>query len=97
MRISDWSSDVCSSDLKVLTSQALPQLPGQPAVYRSLVGLLNTAQAGSTLDIDSPQPLRIGTLLSAQVQDAQTLKFVRSEERRVGKECVGKCRSRWSP
>src|SRR3546814_3010133 len=63
----------------------------------SLVGLLNTAQAGSTLDIDSPQPLRIGTLLSAQVQDAQTLKFVRSEERRVGKECVGKCRSRWSP
>ncbi|MDO7895386.1 flagellar hook-length control protein FliK [Pseudomonas citrulli] len=61
---------------KVLTSQPLPQLPGQPAVYRSLVSLLNTAQAGATLDIDSPQPLRIGTLLSAQVQDAQTLKFV---------------------
>ncbi|MCG6574614.1 flagellar hook-length control protein FliK [Pseudomonas sp. AF32] len=61
---------------KVITSQALPQVPGQPAVYRSLVSLLNTAQAGATLDIDSPQPLRIGTLLSAQVQDAQTLKFV---------------------
>ncbi|MDU9033886.1 flagellar hook-length control protein FliK [Pseudomonas corrugata] len=61
---------------KVITSQALPQLPGQPAVYRSLVSLLNTAQAGSTLDIDSPQPLRIGTLLSAQVQDAQALKFI---------------------
>ncbi|MGN8274042.1 flagellar hook-length control protein FliK [Pseudomonas sp. SMV71] len=61
---------------KVLTSQALPQVPGQPVVYRSLVSLLNTAQVGATLDIDSPQPLRIGTLLSAQVQDAQTLKFV---------------------
>jgi hypothetical protein len=61
---------------KVLTSQALPQTPGQPTVFRSMVGLLNTALSGSTLSIDSPQPLRIGTLLSALVQDAQTLKFV---------------------
>lgn len=62
---------------KVITSQALPpQLPGQPQVFRSLVSLLNTAQSGSTLSIDSPTPLRIGTLLSATVQDAQTLKFV---------------------
>ncbi|WP_434580301.1 flagellar hook-length control protein FliK [Pseudomonas sp. Z5-35] len=77
---------------KVLTSQALPQLPGQPAVYRSLVSLLNTAQAGSTLDIDSPQPLRIGTLLSAQVQDAQTLKFIplsnRQEQLAVSQQLV---------
>ncbi|MFY0731023.1 flagellar hook-length control protein FliK [Pseudomonas sp. NFX15] len=61
---------------KVLTSQLLPQVPGQPMVFRSMVNLLNTALSGSTLSIDSPQPLRIGTLLSAQVQDAQTLKFV---------------------
>ncbi|MEJ5058284.1 MULTISPECIES: flagellar hook-length control protein FliK [unclassified Pseudomonas] len=61
---------------KVLTSQVLPQVPGQPAVFRSMVSLLNTALSGSTLSIDSPQPLRIGTLLSAQVQDSQTLKFV---------------------
>ncbi|PMZ91637.1 MULTISPECIES: flagellar hook-length control protein FliK [unclassified Pseudomonas] len=61
---------------KVLTSQMLPQVPGQPMVFRSMVGLLNTALSGSTLSIDSPQPLRIGTLLSAQVQDAQTVKFV---------------------
>lgn len=77
---------------KVLTSQALPQLPVQPAVYRSLVSLLNTAQAGSTLDIDSPQPLRIGTLLSAQVQDAQTLKFIplsnRQEQLAVSQQLV---------
>ncbi|MDN4545072.1 flagellar hook-length control protein FliK [Pseudomonas sp. C32] len=61
---------------KVLTSQVLPQVPGQPAVFRSMVSLLNTALSGSTLSIDSEQPLRIGTLLSAQVQDNQTLKFV---------------------
>ncbi|MEX3772077.1 flagellar hook-length control protein FliK [Pseudomonas sp. MYb118] len=61
---------------KVLTAQVLPQVPGQPTVFRSLVSLLNTALSGKTLTIDSPTPLRIGTLLSAQVQDSQTLKFV---------------------
>ncbi len=61
---------------KVLTSQVLPQVPGQPTVYRSMVSLLNTVLSGSTLSIDSPTPLRIGTLLSALVQDTQTLKFV---------------------
>ncbi|BAQ73393.1 FliK [Pseudomonas sp. Os17] len=61
---------------KVLTSQLLPQGSNQPAIYRSLVSLLNTAQSGATLSIDSPQPLRIGSLLSALVSDAQTLNFV---------------------
>ncbi|MFJ2362794.1 flagellar hook-length control protein FliK [Pseudomonas sp. NPDC087697] len=61
---------------KVLTTQLMPQTPGQPAVYRSLVSLLNTALSGSTLSIDSPQPLRIGSLLSALVQGAQSLSFV---------------------
>ncbi len=61
---------------KVLTSQMLPQGTSQPAIYRSLVSLLNTAQSGATLSIESPQPLRIGSLLSALVSDAQTLNFV---------------------
>ncbi|MBD9565896.1 flagellar hook-length control protein FliK [Pseudomonas sp. PDM09] len=61
---------------KVLTSQVMPQVPGQPTVFHSMVSLLNTALSGSTLSIDSPSPLRIGTLLSALVQDTQTLKFV---------------------
>ncbi|VVN85887.1 hypothetical protein PS726_01475 [Pseudomonas fluorescens] len=77
---------------KVLTSQVLPQVPGQPMVFRSMVGLLNTALSGSTLNIDSPQPLRIGTLLSAQVQDAQTVKFVplssRQEQLAVTRQLV---------
>ncbi|CAI8811520.1 flagellar hook-length control protein FliK [Pseudomonas sp. IT-P4] len=77
---------------KVLTSQVLPQVPGQPTVFRSMVGLLNTALNGSTLSIDSPRPLRIGTLLSAQVQDAQTVKFVplgnRQEQLAVTRQLV---------
>ncbi|MPQ65878.1 MULTISPECIES: flagellar hook-length control protein FliK [unclassified Pseudomonas] len=61
---------------KVMTAQLLPQTPGQPAVYRSLVTLLNTVLSGTTLTLDSPQPLRIGSLLSALVRDAQSLSLV---------------------
>ncbi|WP_410480841.1 flagellar hook-length control protein FliK [Pseudomonas plecoglossicida] len=61
---------------KVLTNQALAQAPGQPAIYRALVSLLNSAQAGATLTVDSPRPLAVGSLLSAQVQGDQSLRFV---------------------
>ncbi|WP_027908248.1 flagellar hook-length control protein FliK [Pseudomonas taiwanensis] len=61
---------------KVLTNQPLPQAPGQTANFRSLVSLLNSAQAGATLTIDSPRPLPVGSLLSALVQGDQSLKFV---------------------
>ncbi|MEG2391441.1 MAG: flagellar hook-length control protein FliK, partial [Pseudomonas sp.] len=78
---------------KVLTSQVLPQTPGQATVFRSMVSLLNTALSGSTLTIDSPQPLRIGTLLSALVEDSQTLKFLplssRQEQLAVSQQLVG--------
>jgi len=57
---------------KVLTNQPLPDT----ASFRSLVSLLNTAQAGATLTIDSPRPLPIGSLLSALVQGDQSLRFV---------------------
>ncbi|MCX2887369.1 flagellar hook-length control protein FliK [Pseudomonas sp. DCB_BI] len=61
---------------KVLTNQPLSQPPGQAASFRSLVSLLNTAQAGATLTIDSPRPLPVGSLLSALVQGDQSLRFV---------------------
>lgn len=61
---------------KVLTSQALPQTAGQLAQFRSLVSLLSGPQAGATLAIDSPRPLPLGSLLSAQVQSDQSLRFV---------------------
>ena len=77
---------------RVLTSQVVADavdqlttpLPGntgtqpgaQPALYRSIVMLLNAAMAGTSLSIDSPQPLSPGALLSAQVQGRQALNFV---------------------
>ncbi|MEE1886142.1 flagellar hook-length control protein FliK [Pseudomonas carassii] len=61
---------------KVLTSQALPQSPGVPVAFRSLVSLLNSSQAGATLAIDSPRRLPVGSLLSALVQGEQALRFV---------------------
>ncbi|MFK0089445.1 flagellar hook-length control protein FliK [Pseudomonas sp. NPDC090755] len=60
---------------KVLTSQALPQTSGQPVQYRSLVGLLG-ANNGTTLTLDSPRPLAIGSLLSARVTGEQSLQFL---------------------
>ncbi|PBQ02681.1 flagellar hook-length control protein FliK [Pseudomonas congelans] len=70
---------------KVMTSQEITQAVNQLAVqnpaaatpaYRSIVMLLNTALAGSSLTIESPQPLTVGSLLSAQVQGNQALNFV---------------------
>lgn len=52
-----------------------PQAQPAPAQYRSIVLLLNTAQAGTSLSIDSPEPLAVGSLLSARVQGNQTLSF----------------------
>src|SRR3546814_3023675 len=89
MRISDWSSDVCSSDLAIVgapgngwtqvTSELAYERSG-PERYLSRIRLAEAlvAAAGKT-----PQP--------------RVLEAIRSAERRVGKECVSTCRSRWSP
>lgn len=61
---------------KVLSTQVLAQTAAQPTVYRSLVSVLNSALSTRTLTLDSAQPLRVGSLLSAQVEDAHTLNFV---------------------
>src|SRR3546814_3906134 len=80
MRISDWSSDVCSSDLLVrLSAEELTQALNEVRPFRRLHGIdLKSYEFGSVF-VDPP---RAG---------------MRSEERRVGKECVSTCRSRWSP
>src|SRR3546814_14593606 len=91
MRISDWSSDVCSSDLmfthapftdmpqSVGIHAPLPTYPAEPALHWATI---------------TPPP--------QEPHHVQSHSFVfdgpeRSEERRVGKECVSTCRSRWSP
>src|SRR3546814_2668081 len=72
MRISDWSSDVCSSDLTAKVPKPW-SLMSSPSINADPICLI----ASSTM--------------------AETIVFVRSEERRVRKECVSTCRSRWSP
>src|SRR3546814_18965704 len=94
MRISDWSSDVCSSDLSI----AMVPLgdPVRPLVF---------AETGAGLDglfVDGRCVMRGGrfTMIdeSAIIAEIQAEHAVlRSEERRVGQECVSTCRSLWSP
>src|SRR3546814_16362954 len=100
MRISDWSSDVCSSDLEgatlittscgflVTAQKALAEALPVPVVTSSL---LQIPQVQASL----PPGRRVGVL----AYDARRLSIaqLRSEERRVGQEWVSTCRSRWSP
>src|SRR3546814_2593737 len=86
MRISDWSSDVCSSDL------------GDAVWIRKMLDRYQEVAAGSgarlifTCGFDSV-PSDLGVFF---LQELARERFGRSEERRVGKEGVSTCRSRWS-
>src|SRR3546814_19875160 len=98
MRISDWSSDVCSSDLL-----ADPNFEAQPYDPWVAYGRSKTANILFAVEFDwrhkarairaaAVHPGAIATDLGRAVPPEQ-----RSEERRVGQECVSTCRSRWSP
>src|SRR3546814_13529333 len=100
MRISDWSSDVCSSDLFELQTRAPP------------FGLIKASDILVSADDIAREDI-FGTrdrcvCRSGYVHYKKTMPLgrerlvpfpsgLRSEERRVGKECVSTCRSRWSP
>src|SRR3546814_14462931 len=86
MRISDWSSDVCSSDL------------GSPPF------VVLVASLGLFIVIANTLAIVFGTDAKTLPDFSYGIYFIgdvvvtgRSEERRVGKECVSTCRSRWSP
>src|SRR3546814_14789286 len=96
MRISDWSSDVCSSDLFPaghdggvigVSHHRILRLGGMRGAYHGEQGI------GLFLAIDDP----LGIEYFVAAMFAVGLGEHRSEERRVGKECVRTCRSRWSP
>src|SRR3546814_17716636 len=98
MRIIDWSSDVCSSDLGFV-SQAFGAGDTDEAhalLFRSVL-----LGGGIGLFLLLLQPLigrgAIGLLTASDEINSLVGTYFRSEERRVGKECVSTCRSRWSP
>src|SRR3546814_14781605 len=117
MRISDWSSDVCSSDLLVATLR--PPRPQQAEIAQAQLQRLtervreDPAVRASLRDalvwlLGSKQPLRLFTESGVLAQASfisglwrrlgeRVLPEERSGERRVGKECVSRCKSRWWP
>src|SRR3546814_7701640 len=94
MRISDWSSDVCSSDLYIAGDGATHSLD-----------LHTEAKAAFLEELDktilAPRGLRYKAMFTGptgtNAVEAALKLARRSEERRVGKECVSTSRSRWSP
>src|SRR3546814_11504607 len=107
MRISDWSSDVCSSDL-LADGRAQVVERFESAVYPAAAMKEQDARAVRVqfcrkifLDGDGAGAARDGFVFGADIrrwrQRRPAGRAHRSEERRVGKECVSTCRSRWSP
>src|SRR3546814_16165477 len=106
MRISDWSSDVCSSDLggghgeetscrrgadrRCLAGQERPVPP------RGCAGSPGCGWRVTTRDTCHTSVCLLNVSLGRALSDG-TVMPVRPEERRVGKECVSTCRSWWSP
>src|SRR3546814_20198956 len=128
MRISDWSSDVCSSDLfytrrnLIVFARMWERVESYRGAlreglrfwllsYNAAHGTIMTrvvAKSGQKdLVVTSAQPgvlyvsgLPVEKNFFAGLRRKLTTiaqAFERSEERRVGKECVSTCRSRWSP
>src|SRR3546814_19707810 len=107
MRISDWSSDVCSPDLSELIADAdTVQSAFRRNMFQSVTALLDAPSAferfkdalttNPTLTVDVKREPDYYAEQSKQL--TKLLNFIaRSEERRVGKECVSTCKSRWSP
>src|SRR3546814_17209553 len=95
MRISDWSSDVCSSDLDCTL------LPGSEARLQDLSASGLEHLEGSPCDDWNWRLDRYSRAGGARALVRHGALHrrpgARSEERRVGKECVRTCRSRWSP
>src|SRR3546814_14442536 len=98
MRISDWSSDVCSSDLKDNGVDVWAMTD-----HDEIRGIAEARAAAQALSLPFVSGVEISTTWSNQtvhivgLQIDETNTALRSEERRVGKECVRTCRSQWSP
>src|SRR3546814_17643574 len=103
MRISDWSSDVCSSDLLLatsrarragsgVTSQGSPLLVDETTAAEIELGAQDILAGGAARAYGRQQE---AALSRSRARSARA--GGRSAERRAGTECVSTCRSRWSP
>src|SRR3546814_19191988 len=100
MRISDWSSDVCSSDLVVEMRRDAAE-DGDPLALderqrRAGAPLRHEDQRAAQRDRRDQRHDQSGHMIERHVAE-EAVADARSEERRVGKECVSTCSSRWSP
>src|SRR3546814_19559681 len=101
MRISDWSSDVCSSDLDGEGRVGEHQQDSERG--EKLEQFRRTVDPAQHRDLDPDPQRRDGDRRQGHGQPEtepvpqQRREPARSEERRVGKECVSTCRSRGSP
>src|SRR5258706_5473190 len=83
--VSDWSSDVCSSDLRILNRRVY---------FEGFIAGIDALHPRPVEALVGPEYVRLWTrLLEAIDHRNKIFHGQRSEERRVGKEC----RSRWSP
>src|SRR3546814_13332270 len=94
MRISDWSSDVCSSDL----DSGLPQNPSDYSEIAgdALIVTEVTADRARAEEQLANQQIEVVVVAPGDAEERFRNGEQRSEERRGGKECCSTCRSRWS-
>src|SRR3546814_15567939 len=103
MRISDWSSDVCSSDLFTMLGTLVQGrvCAGGGGINAAKVALaIVTRYAVRRRQFEATSDEQEELLLDYGMHQRRLLPLIartRSEERRVGKECVRTCRSRWLP
>src|SRR3546814_15757031 len=114
VRISDWSSDVCSSDLGLEGYFGHVFALGQIGEFKpiSVNPAIQSQRVDCSSGSQSPIDAGLGVAASATQRCSRTIcaskqdmimmlghrdEDFRSEERRVGKECVSTGRSRWSP
>src|SRR3546814_15816645 len=93
MRISDWSSDVCSSDLGMAGSLLMT---APTAGFGGPIPSVDRRGTASPCCRWGPSSTSAKLTPCKGESDIDNV-AARSEERRVGKECVSTCRSRWSP
>src|SRR3546814_20500026 len=96
MRISDWSSDVCSSDLARVPAATLACDFSQAATWEFEP---LDAEVFPAVELAREAGIKGGCLTAVYnaANEEAADAFLRSEERRVGKECVSPSRSRWPP